>query len=369
MTTIVKSIELYSAQGGSDKLYHIQLVEVPGGCAVNYQNGRRGGNMASGTKTKTPVPQDKATAIYNKLIREKMNGESHYQIIGAGSESVASIVTEKTMSGFLPTLPSAVEDARVDALLRDGGWVMQQKHDGERLVLIVTADGNIIGSNRLGFVRPLPNSLIEVAKLSQLRPNSVFDGELVGETYHCFDLLRDGGIDCTGDSYERRRDAMQIAWQRCDSRLFRGVQTFYFDKKAPALNKMRMANAEGVIFRDLKAPYTVGRALNCLKYKFTDSATLLVDGSEVGKRSVYLSGFNESGNRITMGKVTIPPNFDIPEVNTIVEVQYLYAYPATHALAQPVYKGVRSDQTREACLLSQLKYQAATVEDDETESA
>ena len=369
MATIIKSIELHSTHAGSDKVYNVQLCEVDGGLVVNYQNGRRGGTLATGTKTKSPLTQEKAKLIYDRLVQEKVNGESHYTIVGSDSRSAATLVTEKQMSGFLPMLPSAVDDSRVDALLTDDGVVMQEKYDGQRALLIVTADGNIIGSNRLGFVRPLPNSLIEVAKLSQLRPNSVFDGELVGETYHCFDLLRDGSLDRTGESYERRREAMQISWQRCVSPLFRVVPTFYFDKKGRALDRLRMANAEGVIFRDLKAPYTTGRTLSCLKYKFTESATLLVDGHEPAKRSVYLGSFDQSGKRVTMGKVTIPPNMTIPDVNDIVEVGYLYAYPGTHALAQPVFKGMRSDQTKESCVLSQLKYKAANIEDGETEAA
>ena len=369
MATIIKSIELRSIHAGSDKVYNVQLCEVDGGFVVNYQNGRRGGTLATGTKTKSPVANDKAQTIYERLVREKINGDSHYTIVGSDATSAASLVTEKRLSGVLPMLPSAVDESRVESLLSVDGVVMQEKFDGQRVLLIVTADGGIIGSNRLGFVRPLPNALIEVAELSGLLPGSVFDGELVGETYHCFDLLRDGGMDRIGESYERRREAMQIAWQRCVSPLFRVVPTFYFDKKGRALDRLRIANAEGVIFRDLKAPYTAGRTLSCLKYKFTESATLLVDGHEPAKRSVYLGSFDPSGRRVTMGKVTIPPNFTIPEVDDIVEVQYLYAFPGTHALAQPVYKGVRSDQTQESCILSQLKYKAANNEDDEAEAA
>jgi bifunctional non-homologous end joining protein LigD len=44
-----------------------------------------------------------------------------------------------------------------------------------------------------------------------------------------------------------------------------------------------------------------------------------------------------------VGKVTIPPNYDVPKVGDLVEVRYLYV-GSRGALYQPVYQGVRTDK-------------------------
>ena len=364
MASIIQSIELHSTHAGSDKVYNVQLCEVENGFVVNYQNGRRGGTLATGTKTKTPLTKENAQLIYVRLVREKVNGASHYTIVGSDSTSAATLVTEKTMSGFLPMLPSVLNESRVDVLLNDNDWVMQPKHDGERVLVIIQADGDIMGSNRLGFVRALPQVLLEAMRAASLPADSVYDGELIGETYYMFDLVRLRGEDCKPWGFGRRRQSLeqrQLFSRDPFNKLLRAVDTYTGSEKRARFEQLRKDGAEGVIFRDLHGTYSVGRAENCVKFKFTESATLLVDGHEPGKRSVFLGSFDQSGKRITMGKVTIPPNFDIPEVNTIVEVGYLYAYPGTHALAQPVYKGTRTDQTQHACVLTQLKYRTLSI--------
>lgn len=360
MTTITKSIELHSSHGGSDKVYNIQLCEVTGGFVVNYQNGRRGGTLVSGTKTKSPVASAKAPSIYEKLIAEKINGASHYKVVGSNSTSAASIVTEKEASGFLPMLPTAVDAARVAVLLGDDNFCLQEKIDGERVFVIVKANGTVIGANRLGFVRRLPLSVVAAVEQSRVPPDTVLDGELVNDVFHVFDLLRANGNDCTTLKYEPRRDWTLRALDHCHSERIRCVESFFTRRKSEALRAFRTANAEGIILRDRNAPYSIGRTFACLKYKFIESATLLVDGHEMDKRSVFLGAMDADGIRVTMGKVTIPPSFDIPAIDSVVEVAYLYAYPGTHALAQRVYRGIRADQTVEACILAQLKYKTTT---------
>lgn len=360
MSSIEQSIELHSTHNGSNKVYHVQLCKVDDGFVVNYQNGRLGSTLASGTKTKSPVALDRAQAIYDRLVKEKINGESRYSVVGAGSTSAAQIVTDKTLSGFLPMLSTSIDEARVDELLRDDNYILQQKYDGERVQIVVTASGAVLGSNRRGIVRPLPLVLVRGLQDAQIPPKTVLDGELVGDSYWCFDLLQFNGQDCTPLPYAGRREHMGAALRNCFSPHIGRVSNSYFLSKAEVFRYLKLANAEGVIFRDRRAPYTVGRSESCLKYKFKESATLLVDGFETDKRSIFLGGLDDNGVRVTMGKVTIPPNHPMPTIDSIVEVEYLYASPETHALQQPVYKGVRGDQTTTACLLAQLKYKASS---------
>jgi len=72
------------------------------------------------------------------------------------------------------------------------------------------------------------------------------------------------------------------------------------------------------------------------------------------KRSVAVA-VRDGEQFIEVGNVTIPPNQDVPAVNTVIEVRYLYAYPGG-SLYQPTYLGVRDDLGVDDCVLAQLKY-------------
>jgi len=56
----IQSISLYYREGGSDKVYHVQLREVGGGYVVNFQYGRRRSTLQTGNKTSTPVTRTEA---------------------------------------------------------------------------------------------------------------------------------------------------------------------------------------------------------------------------------------------------------------------------------------------------------------------
>ena len=47
---------LYFEDGKSDKIYCAAIEPKDDGYVVNFSYGRRGGNMTTGTKTKSPVP-------------------------------------------------------------------------------------------------------------------------------------------------------------------------------------------------------------------------------------------------------------------------------------------------------------------------
>ncbi len=55
------------------------------------------------------------------------------------------------------------------------------------------------------------------------------------------------------------------------------------------------------------------------------------------------------------GNVTIPVSHEIPSLNALVDVEYLYAYRGG-SIYQPVYRGQRTDLELSACTLSQLKF-------------
>lgn len=68
----MKNISLYFKEGSSDKEYHVQMVKSGKGVVVNFQYGRVGNTLQTGTKTPTPVSEEEAEKVYDKLVKEKM---------------------------------------------------------------------------------------------------------------------------------------------------------------------------------------------------------------------------------------------------------------------------------------------------------
>jgi bifunctional non-homologous end joining protein LigD len=96
-----------------------------------------------------------------------------------------------------------------------------------------------------------------------------------------------------------------------------------------------------------------------LKLKFTTSASFVV-GSVNRRRSVALL-LVDQGVRVPAGNVTIPANADVPQPGDVVEVRYLYAFPESGHVFQPVFLGVRDDVLPDECTVSQLKFKADAV--------
>ena len=122
------------------------------------------------------------------------------------------------------------------------------------------------------------------------------------------------------------------------------------------LERSREDNLEGVVFKDMQAPYIPGRPNSGgaqRKFKFVASASVVVTSLN-GKRSVKI-GVLDGERMISCGNVTIPVGSDIPGIGDIVEVRYLYAFPESGSLFQPVYIGVRDDLELKDCSIGQLK--------------
>ena len=80
------------------------------------------------------------------------------------------------------------------------------------------------------------------------------------------------------------------------------------------------------------------------------------------QRSVEIRLLGKDG-WVSAGNVTIPPNQDIPRVGWVVEVRYLYAFPESGIVYQPVYLGKRPDVEPTECLVAQLKFKPSDAED------
>jgi len=355
MSKIIESVELRYQEGNSDKVYKAAIESAGDGHVVNFAYGRRGSALNSGTKTQSPVSLENAQKIFGRLVKSK--AAKGYRVFeGTGPDTAISVADNAgTDTGLRPQLLNAIDDDTAEAYINHPDWCAQEKHDGRR-ILIRKSNGAVTAANRRGLAVACPESVIEA--LEPMQAEFVIDGELVGDKFHCFDMLENREADMRCLPYSQRLAMLEAFFGalKCDS--FSVVKTSYGDAKVWYVDLLRVLGCEGAVFKHLTQPWYAGRPSSggsALKLKFWQTCSCVVSGIN-NKRSVELSLSGRS-----VGNVTIPPNHDIPEPGQVVEIRYLYVNGTGGSLYQPFYLGVRDDITPDECTLElqQLKYKAA----------
>lgn len=346
-------ITLYYREGSSDKVYQVAIEPAGERFIVNFAYGRRGSRLTTGTKTSSPVDDDTAKQIFNKLIREK---KAKGYAEGEGGTPYEH--SDKQASGILPQLLNPIEEPDMERLLHDDDYCAQEKFDGRHL-LVRKQDENIEGINKKGLLVGLPETVSD--EIRNLPGSFIPDGESIGENYHVFDLLELKGQNLRPLPYQIRLVRLvNLLLSNSEHPHVRLVETaFTTQQKTELLERLREENREGIVFKRLDAPYTGGKPNSGgpqLKFKFV--ATLSAVVAKVNTQRSIEIRLLKGRSLISCGNVTIPANHDIPNVGAVVEVRYLYAYRESHALHQPVYLGPRDDVQAGECLASQLKYKA-----------
>lgn len=362
-----EQISLYYKDARSDKEYHAQLVQVGEAYRVDFQYGKRGGTLASGTKTATPVDYAKAKKAYDALVKEKVG--KGYAPGEAGTAYVGTSLEER-FTGIVPQLLNPISEEEVEALLQDPDWVLQEKHDGHRRLLRRTAE-ETIGINRKGLVTGLPQSVFDALAVIQSEGALVLDGELMGDVLAVFDVLELDGRDLRSLPYAQRLTVLATIANDLAPHGHPGIYVTFTARteaeKRALYTALKAQGLEGGVFKRLDAAYVAGRPNsggNQLKRKFTHSASFMVKSRHATKRSIGLMLFDAAGVEVGVGNCTIPANYTIPAAGEIVEVEYLYAFVGG-SVYQPQYKGVRDDIDADACTMSQLHFKAGSPDDEE----
>jgi bifunctional non-homologous end joining protein LigD len=359
------AISLYFHEGSSDKVYHAQI--VPDGdnrYSVNFQYGRRGSTLQTGTKTAAPVTLSEARRIFAKIVAEKKakgytEGEQGTPYVGGGLANRRFAHT--------PQLLNFIDEPAMLEHLHNPDWFMQEKMDGVRQI-VECRSGTVTAGNRNGLTVAVSAAIAEA--VLALDHDCVLDGEAIGDVYWPFDLLSFDGNDITHRSVTYRLQLLIAMLKARPSKTLGRVRTAFseFEKHA-LLNTIRAERGEGVVFKNAHAGYSPGRPASGgdgLKHKFKASATCAVLSHNPGKRSVLLGVQDDStpassqSRFVEIGNVTIPANHSMPPPGSVAEVEYLYAFPGG-ALFQPVYKGPRPDKHRPDTHVS-LKFKRENAE-------
>lgn len=386
-TVIYEQISLHFQNGPSDKVYHLAVTESGDTYECVFAYGRRGSTLKYGSKTKGPTTLSVASKMYNKYLAEKLNedykearGVSGDNVFGhpfhpqakyapAGTSSTIPATPPKTVSivapkptgaWLLPQLLNPVTEEQAMQLLSNPEFGMQEKKNGTRLIIKAT-DGVVKGINRKGKETPVAYEIVE--SVLSLGKNCVLDGEAIGPVLHVFDCL---GYDTTDirmipfrDRYERL--IALIGFPSEEGRdCLSGLKIVPLAKTGNEMRslweRVKANNGEGFVFKKLSAPYVAGRPNSGgdqLKFKLWSDCSAVVIGIN-NQRSVQV-GIIENGQIVPVGNVTIPANYDIPNINDVVSIRYLYAYRGG-SLYQPIYEGPRTDQDIADCTIEQLVY-------------
>lgn len=249
--------------------------------------------------------------------------------------------------------------------MRDPNFVVQQKFDGERRMLKQESiSGQAIGGNRRGLEVPIP---LEIAA-SMPGVVCTLDGEIIGTHFHAFDLLELDGKDLRGVAYGLRKDRLNCIAPHFGLHIGVVKDALTMPQKLALWRGTRRLKQEGIVLKDLNAPYTKGRPNSFgaqYKVKNWNDATVEVMGITTNKRSVMVGIRNSDGAQtealIEVGAVTIATNQAIPVVGDLIDVKYMYAFEGG-SLFQPTFKRVRTDLEPTAACVKQLVFKAANLD-------
>lgn len=323
------------------------------GTVVNFQYGAIGSALKPGTKTPAPVSEEEADKIYTKLVKEKM-GKGYAEREGSEKKNNFSgqpVIASKVTHSIFPQLLNAIDNPQ--DFIDDDRYIAQEKKDGERRIIKSDRDANVLlGLNKKGSEVPLSDGIRDAITYFKC----IVDGEIIGDKLFVFDILSLRDVDLVNMTCEKR---IKLLESLHFGKAIEIVKTAYTrEEKQKMYDELKSRNAEGIVFKLKDSVYRAGRPNSFgaqLKFKFQKTGTFIVKDHTKGKRSVGLELMDENSNRVSVGKVTIPPNKSIPEIGAFVEVQYLYAFDGG-CIFQPVFLNERFDCDMTDIKISQLVY-------------
>ena len=235
--------------------------------------------------------------------------------------------------------------------IADDNYGCEEKHNGERKIVYKTVSG-ISTTNRDGepSTHLLPTHVINAFRNHPL-PTFVIDIEFENGVAVVLDVLNLGGLDFSGQRYDKRKEAALLAFENRNS-LIKVCRTITGKAKAAFVVAKKAEKAEGVCFKKLDAPYKTGKNGQHKKLKFVKDMDVVVIGpSPEGHNSVRVGVFNKQGVLVEICGVSLNGK---PSVQTgdVLCIKYLYA--TQKHVVQPRLLFVRTDKKAKDCTVDQM---------------
>jgi len=358
------SISLYyqNSAKNSDKEYHIQIVPVATGFAVNFQFGRRGSKLQTGTKI-SGVSAEQARKVFDSLVHRKtIEGyEPPKGKMATVIEARAGLVPSNKTDNFRTPFP--IEDldeipvASIEPYMNNSNYWLQLKADGQFRQIEKRADGTYAGFNKLGTLSGALNSEI-VYELDRIKAKTFFVcGEHVGNIFIAYNLLRLNGKNLSTLTYEKRYRALEKLIPP-SGRHVTLIPTWETpEAKREGFAALEKHRYEGGVFARRDAAYRPGNSGNHKKFKFIKSlSAIVVRIGDKGHNSAAIGLYDAQGKMVEVGHVSLNGKPTV-SINSVIEVHYLYGGAGRH-LVQARMKSIRSDVLAEDCTVDQIIYKA-----------
>jgi bifunctional non-homologous end joining protein LigD len=264
---------------------------------------------------------------------------------------------------IIPQLAKSAEVTSLESFIHDERWVMEQKLDGNRILLMspgmdmpptaITRNGNL-------YSKKIPTA---VQNFRFPEGEWVLDGELVGDTYWVFDMPvfpAPAGIPTPLPLWARRA-ALETFMDSVASPFRLVPQAKDREDKIALADQALANNFEGLLLKKADSPYrSGGRTEEWLKVKFVSTADVIVMGVRTdGKDSVDLGLVNaeDRGAVIPVGRASLigKEKAGLIQMGDVLEVRYLYT-GAGGRLYQPTILRKRTDKFPHECDTAQLKH-------------
>lgn len=257
-------------------------------------------------------------------------------------------------------LPTDCTEAEAAKFIDDPLYCAQAKEDG--IHVFVRCQDGIDGFNRRGEAHPIPD-VIQKALAGALPEPSFLDGEklhrpVAGKWLMLFDALMIAGEDIQALTYQER-------WARVSALALPPAiglvrSAFTAEEKRALVDELRAANAEGVIFKRLDAPYRQGRPViggPMRRLKFRKTAEVILERRAVDSTRSFEMYVIQGNDMVNVGSVSARQFYEQlePKQIAIGSVTYLYASPSLK-LVQPVLVDPpwRTDKRPADCTAAQL---------------
>jgi bifunctional non-homologous end joining protein LigD len=390
----MKKVSLHFRGGGSDKVYHVEMTQ----CAtatdrylVNFSYGRRGSTLNTGTKTPQPVVFDRADAIYERLVGEKLS--KGYQITSSedtgaidrimsgtarpASKKVAATptieVVEPRATGLIPQLLNPASEDDVETYLTDDSYCAQEKLDGRNQIVKhiknSKTSGRLIGANKKGqsiaLAQTIANDAMSVAV------SFVIAGEAMGDDFYAHGMLELGSDDLRPLPYKQSYAMLQrFLSEEPILPHIKLVETAWTTAEKRAMyRRLKAERAEGIVFKKVDAPFTAGRPNSGgpqTKVKFWESLTARIRTIRPnGKESIECELRTPLGEWVSCGMTTVLKRglLDTLSVSDFVELKYLYClrssgilYQSSPCISEGTGTFKRDDCDDNDCSTGQLKF-------------
>lgn len=243
------------------------------------------------------------------------------------------------------------------------GWSLEEKFDGERLVVKVYRhhlDGSTVvrGYNRKGAEVRLPTFLKRGFSKFKPQPRSpfIFDGEYLDHEYAIFDVIKAPGLP-SSSPLSIRQELLLAMDERFGDGIYVSPVAITVDEKIKLIEDVVNGNGEGVVAKRLDTAYVAGKTAFWLKFKFTKTADVFV--TEVDRKgkelAVSIGLLDTDGTVIDAGGLKIPNDMiGAFKLDDVVEVKYLYSTDK-NKLYQPIFMRRRTDKSKNECSVNQIK--------------